>query len=53
VINKQAVTIYEKIKVQLQAFLYSDRGQLHALDALTFRIATAFIAKKAAGLCRG
>jgi hypothetical protein len=53
VINKQAVTTYEKIKLQLQAFLNSDSVQLHALDALTFRIAPALIAKKDAGLYRG
>jgi len=53
VINKQAVTTYEEIKVKLQPFLTSDKGQVRALDALTFRIAPALIAKKAAGLYRG
>jgi hypothetical protein len=52
-INKHAVTTYDETKVQLQAFLTSDRGQLRALDALTFRIAPALIAKKVAGLYRG
>jgi len=50
VINKNFVTTCGEIKVTLQAFLTSDRGQLGALDALTFRIAPALIAKKAAGL---
>jgi hypothetical protein len=53
VINKYAVTTYDEIKVQLQAFLTSDRGQLRAPDALTFRIAPVLIAKKATGLYRG
>lgn len=52
-INKHAVTIYEEMKVQFQEFLTSDRGQLGALDALTFRIAPVLIAKKSAGLHKG
>jgi hypothetical protein len=51
-INKHVVTTYEEIRVQLKAFLNS-RVQLRALDVMTFRIAPALIAKKAAGLYRG